>query len=289
MFEKVEAFHRPTSVREAVRLLEGGKGRAGVVAGGTDLVLGACGTTRILIDITHAGLSYIRKVGGTCAIGATTTMAELESSAAIRSLAGGILSRAAAACGSVQIRNVATLGGNLVNGSPAAEVTPVLLALDATVVAADAKGRRKLPLAEYLALAAGRKPPKWLLVEVTVPIPAGGKRRSWSFQKLGRTAIDISLVNVAAGLQVDAGRRIQWVRIALGAVAPTAIRMDAVEEQMKGRTLDAAAIAQAAEGVMGAVSPITDIRASADYRRQMSGVLVRRALEECAAQAGVVL
>ena len=289
MFENVEAFHRPASVREAVRLLEGGKGRAGVVAGGTDLVVGASGTTRILIDITHAGLSYIRKVGGTCAIGATTTMAELAASAAIRGLAGGILSGAAAACGSVQIRNVATLGGNLINGSPAAELTPVLLALDAIVVAADSKGRRKLPLAEYLALAAGRKPPKSLLVELTVAIPAGGKRRGWSFQKLGRTALDISLVNVAAGLQVDAGRRIQWVRIALGAVAPTAIRMDAVEEQMKGRTLDAAAIAQAAEGVMGAVSPITDIRASADYRRQMSGVLVRRALEECAAQAGVAL
>jgi carbon-monoxide dehydrogenase medium subunit len=236
-----------------------------------------------LIDITHAGLSYIRKAGGTLAIGATTTMTELEESRIIRGLAGGILARAAAACGSVQIRNVATLGGNLANGSPAADVAPVLLALDATLVIADAKGRRQLPMAEY------RMPVRSLLIEVVIPAPVGGKRCGWSFQKLGRTELDISLVNVAAGLQVDTRRRVKWLRLALGAVAPTAIRMAAVEELMKGRVLDAATIADAAQGAMRAVSPISDIRASADYRREMSGVLVPRALEECAAQAGVAL
>ena len=283
MFEKVEAFHRPTSIREAIRLLEGGTGRAEVVAGGTDLVVAANSTTRILIDITRAGLSYIRKAGGTCTIGATTTMAELEASSVIRGLAGGILARAAATCGSVQIRNVATLGGNLANGSSAADVAPVLLALDATVVSADPNGRRQLPVAEY------RKLVRSLLIEVLVPNPPGGKRCGWSFQKLGRTALDISLVNVAAGLQVDASQRVKWARIALGAVAPKAIRMVTVEEHMKGRMLSAVSIAEAAEGVMRAVRPITDIRASADYRREMSGVLVRRALGECAAQAGVAL
>src|ERR1039458_8594596 len=151
MFEQVEVFYRPASVREAVRLLASGKGRARIVAGGTDLVVDADSTVRALIDITHSGLTYIRKQRGVCAIGAATTMAELEESPAIRALGGGILARAAATCGSVQIRSVATVGGNLANGSPAADLVTPLLVLDAVVVVADAKGRRKLPIAEYLA------------------------------------------------------------------------------------------------------------------------------------------
>src|ERR1039458_7457228 len=151
MFEQVEVFYRPASVREVVRLLASGKGRARIVAGGTDLVVDADSTVRALIDITHSGLTYIRKQGGVCAIGAATTMAELQESRTILALGGGILARAAATCGSVQIRSVATVGGNLANGSPAADLGTPLLVLDAVVVVADAKGRRKLPIAEYLA------------------------------------------------------------------------------------------------------------------------------------------
>jgi carbon-monoxide dehydrogenase medium subunit len=288
MFEQVEVFYRPSSVREAIRLLEGGKDRARVVAGGTDLVVEGDSTVRALIDITHSGLTYIRKQGGVCAIGAATTMAELEQSPAIRALAGGLLARAAATCGSIQIRGVATVGGNIANGSPAADLVTPLLVLDAVVVVADAKGRRKLPIAEYLAARGTKGLRRSLLVEVTVPRPSG-RRCGWSFQKLGRTALDISVVNVAAGLQVDASGRIQWARLSLGAVAPTAIRAGAAEENLRGRTLDADAVAEAAEGVMREVSPITDIRASAAYRREMCRVLTRRALEECAAQAGCAL
>ena len=288
MFEQVEVFYRPASVREAVRLLASGKGRARIVAGGTDLVVDADSTVRALIDITHSGLTYIRKQGGVCAIGAATTMAELQESRTILALGGGILARAAATCGSVQIRSVATVGGNLANGSPAADLVTPLLVLDAVVVVADTKGRRKLPMAEYLAARGTKGLRQSLLVEVTVPRPLG-RRCGWSFQKLGRTALDISVVNVAAGLQVDGAGRIQWARVALGAVAPTAIRAGATEENLRGRTLDAEAVAEAAEGVMREVSPITDVRASAAYRREMCRVLTRRALEECAEQAGCAL
>ncbi len=289
MFEQVEVFHRPASVREAVRLLESGKGGARIVAGGTDLVVDADPTVRALIDITHSGINYIRRQGGACAIGAAATMAELEESRTMRGLGGGILARAAATCGSIQIRSAATVGGNIANGSPAADLVTPLLVLDAVVVVADAKGRRKLPLAGYLAARGTKALRNSLLVEVTVPAPPKGKRCGWSFQKLGRTALDISVVNVAMGLQVDSAGRIQWVRIALGAVAPTAIRAAATEANLRGRTLNAEAIAEAEEGVVRAVNPITDIRASAVYRREMCRVLTRRALEECAAQAGCAL
>jgi carbon-monoxide dehydrogenase medium subunit len=287
MFDTVEAFYRPGTVREALRLLQNGKNRARVVAGGTDLVVEADQSIRFLIDITHAGLSYIRRKGKACVIGATTTMATLENSPAIRALADGILARAAATCGSVQIRNMATLGGNLANGSPAADTAAALLALDAEVVLAEARGRRKIPLTAFYSGLRKTAPGKALIVEVAIPaLPRGGR---WSFQKLGRTESDISLVNAAAGLQLDSQGRAKWVRIALGAVAPTPIRAVNAEKLLVGRKVDQSTLAEVCDEVAREVRPITDVRASAEYRRDMCRVLVRRALEECAAGTGCSL
>jgi len=289
MFESVEAFYRPASVREALLLLQRGKGSARIVAGCTDVIVGDDHSVRFLIDITHAGLHYIRRRGATWAIGATTTMAELEGSAEIRGLAGGLLSRAAAACGSVEIRNMATVGGNMANGSPAADLATPLLALDAAAVIAQGRGRCKMPLADYLAVARSRELANSLLVEVAFADPSRGSRCGWSFQKFGRTAVDISVVNVAAGLQLDTRGRVLWARIALGAVAPAPLRMAAAETLLVGSALDRALIAAACESVMREVRPISDIRASADYRRELSRVLTGRALAECAAHAGCSL
>ena len=288
MFDKVEAFYRPANVREALRLLSGGKGHARVVAGGTDVVVEGDRSIRFLIDITHAGLSYIRHRGTACVIGATTTMAELEASDVIQALAGGLLSRAARTCGSALIRNLATLGGNMANGSPAADMATPLLVLDSSVVIEDAKGRRKLPLAEYLAARAGRHA-KALLVEVVIPDPPRGKGCQWSFQKLGRTAVDISLVNVSSGLQLDSRGRVKWARIALGSVSPAPMRATGAEQRMAGRILDHALLAEIGAEVAREVSPISDARASAEYRREICSVLTRRALEECSAPAGCSL
>jgi len=289
MFDKVEAFYRPANVREALRLLSSGKGHARVVAGGTDVVVEGGDSVRFLIDITRAGLSYIRHRGTACVIGATTTMAELEASDVIQALAGGLLSRAARSCGSVPIRNLATLGGNMANASPAADMATPLLVLDAAVVMADSKGRRKLPLAEYLAAARTGRYAKALLVEVVIPDPPRGKGCQWSFQKLGRTAVDISLVNVSAGLQLDSRGRVKWARIALGSVAPAPMRATGAEQRMAGRILDQALLAEIGAAVAREVHPISDARASAEYRREICSVLTRRALEECSAPAGCSL
>jgi carbon-monoxide dehydrogenase medium subunit len=289
MFEKVEAFYRPANVREALRLLSSGKGHARVVAGGTDVVVEGDHSVRFLIDITHAGLSYIRHRGTACVIGATTTMAELEASDVIQALAGGLLSRAARTCGSALIRNLATLGGNMANGSPAADMATPLLVLDSSVVLEDAMGRRKLPLAEYLEAARPGRYAKALLVEVVIPDPPRGKGCQWSFQKLGRTAVDISLVNVSAGLQLDSRGRVKWARIALGSVSPAPMRATGAEQRMAGRILDHALLAEIGAEVAREVSPISDARASAEYRREICSVLTRRALEECSAPAGCSL
>jgi len=157
--------------------------------------------------------------------------------------------------------------------------------LDAAVVVADAKGRRKMPLAAYLASQTQRP---HILVEVIVPV-VKATRAGWSFQKLGRTQLDISLVNAAVGLQVDRPGRVVFARIAVGAVAPTVIRAVAAESALLGSHLDRIAVAAAADLVTEAVNPISDVRASAEYRREMAVVLVRRALEECALEAGCTL
>ena len=139
---------------------------------------------------------------------------------------------------------------------------------------------------EYLVNARSSRYAKSLLVEIVIPDPPRGNGCRWSFQKLGRTAVDISLVNVAAGLQIDARGKVKWARIALGSVSPAPMRAAGAELQMAGRILDQALLAEIAAEVAREVSPISDARASADYRRELCSVLSRRALEECSAHAG---
>jgi CO/xanthine dehydrogenase FAD-binding subunit len=284
MFGNVAAFYRPASVPEALRLLQKAKGQARVLAGGTDLALAAAPSVRFLVDITRAGLTYIRQRERTIAIGATTTMAQLEESPIVNALAGGLLCRAAASCGAIEIRNVATLGGNMANGSPAADMATPLLVLDAGVVLATARKKHKLPLSGFLS-GIGIPAAPSLLIEVVVPTPPNGSRCGWSFQKFGRTAVDISVVNVAAGLELDTRGRVKWAHIAVGAAAPAPLRALAAEELAAGRVLDRTLIAEIGDVVVGELQPITDQRASAEYRRELVRVLIGRALEECVAEA----
>jgi carbon-monoxide dehydrogenase medium subunit len=289
MFDHIEVFYHPKDVREAVRLLHSAKGRGRFVAGGTDLVVQADRSTRFLVDITRLGLNYIRRNGGGWLIGATTTMAELESSPPIRKLAGGILAKAAATCGSAQNRNMATVGGNLANASPAADTATPLLALDAVVVTAGARTRRKTPLTDFFTGPHKTNLNGSLLVEIQIPALSGGGRAGWSFQKLGRTESDIAVVNVAAGLQVDGRGSIKRARIALGAAAPTPMRAVQAENLLTGQKLTGRLIDEAADEAAREASPISDVRASAEYRREMCRVLARRALRECAERAGCSL
>ncbi len=227
MFDQVRAFHRPTSIAEALRLFaaerrRGGSGR--FVAGGTDLVVERDRKLRYIVDLTRLPLSYVKKKGGGWTIGATSRMADLEHSKALRGFADGILSEAAGSCGSPQIRNMATAGGNLANATPACDLAPPLLALDAAVVIAGKGGRRTLPLDRFFKGVRRTALDGALLVEILVPAPPKAPRAAWSFQKLGRLASDIAVVNAAVGIALDASGRCTWARIALGAVGATPLR-----------------------------------------------------------------
>jgi len=289
MFDHVEAFYRPSTVPEALRLLAKGAGRGRFVAGGTDVVVQADRSIRFLVDVTRLGLDYIHQRRNGWLIGAATTMAGLENSPAMLEFANGILARAASTCGSVQNRNMATVGGNLANASPAADLAAPLLALDAEVVVGDSRGRRKIPLADFFSGPRRTTLGKALLVEIMVPTPPRGGHVEWSFQKLGRTESDISLVNVAAGLQVDLRGCCKWARIALGAVGPTPLRARTAEGRLVGQRLERDLLERVCDAAAREARPITDLRASAEYRREMSRVLTRRALAECAERAGYPL
>ena len=283
MFDRVEAFYQPSSVSEALKLIQTHKG-ARVLAGATDVAVESQRSTRFLIDVTRLGLDYMKLTRGGYAIGACATMGAVENSAKIRNLANGILQQALSTCGSIQLRNLATIGGNLANASPAADSATPLLALDATVTLQSSRGKKTMPLEKFFAGPHRTALERALLIEIFVPEPK--PRSGWSFQKLGRTETDISLVNVAAGITFDRSQKIVEARIALGAVAPTPLRAHAAESLLAGRSLDNAVLDSVADCVRQVVKPISDHRASADYRREMSAVLAMRALREAAERAG---
>jgi aerobic carbon-monoxide dehydrogenase medium subunit len=291
MFDQLRAFHRPSTVAAALRLFEserraGGRGR--FVAGGTDLVVQGDRTLRFLVDLTGLPLRYVKRHGTGWSIGATATMADLERSAGLRGFADGVLADAAATAGSPQIRNAGTIGGNLANASPACDLGPPLLALDAAVVIAGRGGRRRVPLDRFFRGVHRTVLDGGLLVEVLVspPAPPAGGRAAWSFQKLGRLESDIAVVNAAAGVVVSSDGRCRWVRLAIGAAAPTPIRARRAEALLVGRPFDREAVAAAAARAAQETRPVSDVRATADYRREMSRVLLARALEECAEKMG---
>ena len=287
MFDHVHAFYRPTTVPEALRLLRTLGAGSRVVAGATDLAVQAQRSTRYLIDITRLGLDYIHRRPKGWAIGATTTMAALELSPQIGKLADGILAQAASTCGSVQLRNMATVGGNLANASPAADTATPLLALDASAVVQTPRGKRTLPLSSFFTGPHRTALQGALLVEIRIPDPPRGSR--WCFEKLGRTESDIAVVNLAAGLRFDRSGQCSFARLALGAVAPTPMRALAAEALLAGQKLTSRLLGRVAAQVMQDVQPISDIRGSAEYRREMCGVLVKRALADCAERAGCAL
>ncbi|HTT68644.1 MAG TPA: FAD binding domain-containing protein [Gemmatimonadales bacterium] len=293
MFDQLRAFHRPSSVAAALRLFAserraGGRGR--FVAGGTDLVVQGDRSLRFLVDLTRLPLRYVKKRGRGWAIGATSTLSDLEHAPALAGLAGGILAEAAGTAGSRQIRTMGTAGGNLANASPASDLAPPLLVLDARLVLAGRGGRRTVPLERFFRGVNRTVLDGGLLVEIVIPpppAPRGGRGgAAWSFQKLGRLASDIAVVNAAAGVAVDAGGRCTWARIALGAVAPTPMRARRAEAALVGKPFTRAAADAAAAQAAGETRPVTDVRGTAAYRREMSRVLVARALGECLEQLG---
>jgi carbon-monoxide dehydrogenase medium subunit len=275
----MSAFLAPDSLEGALEHLRRQPGIT-VLAGGTDLwpqwTAGGARPDRVLSLHRLEALRLIELVGGKLRVGAAATHAELARSEAVRA-ACPALAEAAATVGAVQIQNRGTIGGNLVNASPAADLPPPLAAAGAEVeLASAARGARRVELAAfYRGYREIDRAPDELLTAVIVPaLPAGGRE---AFYKVGtRRAQAISKVMGASRLTFAPDGAVATAGIAFGSVAPTVIRLTDLERWLIGRTPDEATADEAAGRAAAAVQPIDDLRSSAAYRAHVVGRLVHR-------------
>ena len=279
----IESYRAPKSLDEAAEILRGGN--VTVLAGGTDLMpqtqVGRVSFQPVLMNIQRVPeLKGIAEEGGVVRIGALVTITELLESALVRERLN-LLWQSCDHFASDQIRNAATVGGNLCNASPAGDTLVPLLALEARVVlVAKSNGTlqtRRVPLAAFL-LGPGRscRGPDELLTAVEVPLPSAGF--AGEFYKHGtRPGLDIAAISIAAGARRD-GAVLRDVRIAFGAVAPTVIRAPRAEAALEGRAPDAATLEAAVQTALAEIHPISDVRASDWYRRELIHNMLTRIL-----------
>jgi carbon-monoxide dehydrogenase medium subunit len=278
----------PGSLDECLALLAAGGPDTKLVAGGTDLLPqmknGLVKPARV-VDLS--GVAELRVLaaddGRGFRIGAAVTARRLERDARVRSAYASV-AESGALVGSIQVRNLATVGGNICNAAPSADMAPPLVALDAEAVIAGPRGRRRVPMASFFlgvrrtVLAADE-----LLVELVIPAP--GPRSGGSYLRhTPRRELDIAVVGVASQVTLADGVCAK-ARIALAAVAPIPVRARAAEQALEGQPLTPEAIERAATLAVESARPISDQRGSAEFRRHLVRVLTRRTLTSALARA----
>jgi len=270
-------YERAESVDEALELL--GREDAKILAGGHSLLpLMKLRLARpaLLVDIGRIEeLSYVRDAGEQLAIGALTRHHDVANDPLVQEHCP-ILSHTAGLIGDPQVRHRGTIGGSVAHGDPASDLPAVILALDAELAVRGPKGERTVPAAEFFqGLFETALVPQDLLTEIRVP--KLGAWKGWAYLKFNRRAQDWATVGVAAVLRRDNGT-IEEASIALTNMGLTPVRARAVEKALAGSSADS--VAEAAQKADEGSSPPSDTNASADYRRELSRVLTRRALEE---------
>jgi carbon-monoxide dehydrogenase medium subunit len=252
-----------------------------LVAGGTDLLpqmKNGVVQARRVVDLSALPELKVleRRADGGLRVGAAVAARTLELDSAARDgfLA---LSESAGVVGSLQIRHLATLGGNLSNAAPSADMAPPLLALDAECVIAGPHGERRVPAAEFFrGVRRTQLEPDELLVEIQIPPPGAGSGGTY-VRHTPRRELDIAVVGVASQLTIADGK-CSKARIALAAVAPVPLRATAAEARLEGEAITPQLIEEAANLAVDAASPISDQRGSAEFRRHLVRVLTRRTL-----------
>ena len=276
-------YFEPKSVSEALSVLAKHGAEAKVIAGGTDVMVDIKYKEEpgCLVNIKKIpGLTGIQENGGSLRIGALATIRELESSTILREKLP-VLWEALHQFASLQIRNTATIGGNICRASPSGETLAPLLVLEATAKCAFSDGEKNQPFMTFFQ-GPGKSVlgAKGLLTEIDVPYPAAGSKSVY-LKHAVRGAMDIAMVGVAVLITADAVKNnMQDVRIGLGAVAPTPVRASKTEALLRGKPLTASLLKEAAAMAASESSPISDQRSSAEYRRWIVEALTRRGLEQ---------
>jgi len=281
-------YLRPNTISEAIALLQRHGEDAKILSGGQSLI--PMMKLRIarpgyLIDINRiSGLSYITEEGGFLKIGGLTREAELESSPVIRAKYP-ILLDTAHVIADPQVRNLATVAGNLAHGDPANDHPATMLALGAQVVATGAHGERIIPIEEFfLSLFSTALQPGEILTEIRIPVPPA--RSGGAYLKLERKVGDFATAAVAAQVTLDGKGAAQRVGIALTNVGPTPIKAKKAEDFLRGKKLDEANIRQAAQLAAEDAQPSSDLRGPAEYKKGLVKELAKRSLSRAAERAG---
>ncbi len=276
-------YFEPKTISDALSLLAKHGAEAKIIAGGTDVMVDIKYKEEpgCLVNIKKIpGLDGIRENGGSLRIGALATIRDVETSAVVRDKLP-VLWESSHQFASLQIRNTATIGGNICRASPSGETLTPLLVLEAKAKLAFADGEKTEPFTAFFQgpgkCSVGSK---GLLTEIEVPYPAAGSRGVY-LKHAVRGAMDIAMVGVAVLITPDASKNsLQDVRIGLGAVAPTPRRATKTEALLRGKSLSGALLKEAAAMAASESSPISDQRSSAENRRWIVEALTRRGLQQ---------
>lgn len=282
-------YIRPSTLQEACAVLAESNGGASALAGGTDLLVqmkrGRLKPKALVSLRDIPGLSFVRLDGdGSLAIGAGTALALVETSLEVK-MRFPAVAEAAAWIGSVQVRSRATVGGNLCNAAPSADMAPILVALRAVATITDGHAERTVPLDEFF-VGPGQTVllPGELLTSIALPCTPPGAFAA--YERAYRSGMDIATVAVGMLVTFSSGSTvIRDARIVLGAVAPVPLRARGSEEMLIGQDLDEALIAHVSAKAAQEARPITDVRSSAAYRRTLVEVVSRRALRAASSWA----
>ena len=287
---KTPEFLTPTSEEELYDLLDTFKDKAKVLAGGSDLMLlmkkGVVKPEVVINLMEISALKFIKEDENTVRIGATTTYSEIEENEIIKTNFPEIVD-AVKKIASTPIRNWSTMAGNLANASPAADSAPILIVLKAKLKLKSKEGEREVPVEDFfLGVRKTILKPNEIIREII--IPKKPKNFDAEFYKLGkRNALVLSVVSTAASIKLAEDGTIEDIRIALGSVAPVPLRAKKAEEVLRGKKPTLELIEQCAKVAMNESKPISDVRASAEYRKEMVYVLTRRVIINTLKKLGV--
>lgn len=284
----VTEYKAPTSLDEAVNFLSNAAHAAKVLAGGTDLIIQSKGkydSPLTVIDVKGiSSMVSAELTDSELLLGPSMPCAKLTARDDIKAVFPGLV-EAAYLIGSTQIQGRASVGGNLCNSSPAADTVPALIANGAVCVIQGPSGVREVPVEEFTTGVGQNVLEKGeLLVQLKLQRPTPGTSDAY-LRFIPRTEMDIAVAGAGVSVTLDADGTCTSARVGIGAVAPTALRVDAAADALIGSTLDDDALAAAAKAASDASNPITDRRGTVEYRRHVIGVLVKRAARLAAERA----
>lgn len=281
-------YHRPGSLTEAFELLAEYGASAKVIAGGTDVVpqlkYEKIAPNHLITLMKIPELNAIKQGNGGLNIGACTRLRDVKQACAQEGQQYAALHDALCSIGKVQVMNMGTLGGNLCTASPAADSVPPLLVLNGRITLASREGSRTLHVGDFIT---GPYAADMTASEIMteIHIPSVQDHQGSAFLKVARVAADISKLSCAVALQRESDRCVSC-RIALGAVAPMAIRVRGAEQLLSGTQISATLLDEAAASVSAEIRPISDVRSTETYRRQVAAVIFKDTFDMAWQRAG---